>query len=77
MCCSRKVLVWKLMPQYDFKMATRLIERQRAEGWNPKMHMPLVILLLWHKMVAVCCFVWPPALQMCSGKQKFELGRFV
>ena len=29
---------------------------------NPKGHMPLVSLLLWRKMVAVCCFVWPSAL---------------
>ena len=36
--------------------------------WNPKRHIPLVSLLLWYKMVAVHCFVWPPALQLWSGR---------
>ena len=32
---------------------------QRAHtGWNPKRHIELVSLLLWHKMVAVRWFVW-------------------
>ena len=26
-------------------------------------------LLLWHKMVAVCCLIWPPVLRMWSGRQ--------
>ena len=25
---------------------------------NPKRHISLLCLLLWHKIVAVCCFVW-------------------
>ena len=29
--------------------------------------MSLVSLLLWYKIVAVCCFVWPPAVQLWSG----------
>ena len=36
---------------------------------NPKRHMALVSLLLWRKMVAVCCFVWPPALVRKVGRQ--------
>ena len=36
---------------------------------NPKRHIPLVSLLLWHKMVAMCCFIWPPALRLWSGRQ--------
>ena len=37
---------------------------------NPKRHIPLVSLLLWRKMVAVRCFVWPPALQLWTGRQE-------
>ena len=36
--------------------------------WNTKRHVPLVSLLLWHKTVAMRCFVWPPPLQLWSGK---------
>ena len=35
---------------------------------NPKRHMPLVSLLLWHKMVVVHCFIWPLALQLWSDR---------
>ena len=31
---------------------------------NPKRYIPLVSLLLWCEMVAVHCFVWPPALRL-------------
>jgi len=31
--------------------------------------MLLVSLLLWCKMVAVCYFIWPPALQLWSGRK--------
>ena len=31
--------------------------------------MPQVSLLLWRKMVAMHCFVWPPSLQLWSGRQ--------
>ena len=44
-------------------------EVQRAHTHrNPIRHIPLVSLLLWRKMVAVRCFIWPPALQLWSGK---------
>ena len=33
-------------------------KRQGTEGAHLK---PLVSLFLRHKMVAVCCFLWPPA----------------
>ena len=43
---------------------------QRAHThWNPKRHTPLVSLLLWHKMVAVRCFIWPLGLQLWSVRQ--------
>ena len=35
---------------------------------NAKRHIPLVSLLLWHKTVAMRCFIWPPPLQLWSGK---------
>ena len=34
---------------------------------NPKRHMSPVSLILWQKMVAVRCFVWPLALRLWSG----------
>ena len=54
---------------------------QRAHTlWNPKRHTPLVSLLLWRRMVAVCCFVWPLGLRLWSVSQavslKFEFWRF-
>ena len=37
---------------------------------NPKKNILLVSLLLWYKMVAVHCFVWPLAsLRLWSGRQ--------
>jgi len=36
---------------------------------NPKRHIPLVNLLLWHKIVAVQCFVWRLGLRMWSGSE--------
>ena len=36
---------------------------------NYKRNIPLVSLLLWHKMVAVHCFVWPLALRLWSDRQ--------
>ena len=36
---------------------------------NYKRHIPQVSLLLWLKMVAVCCFVWPLALRLWSRRQ--------
>ena len=50
---------------------------------NPKRHIPLVSLLLWHKMVTVRCVVWPLALQLWSGsdhetvKQNLRFGNFL
>ena len=40
---------------------------------NPKRHILLVSLLLWCKMVAVCCFVWPLALQLWSVRLKIQV----
>ena len=50
-----------------------LTEDKGAEATHssePQRHMLLVSLLLWHKMVVVRCFVWPPALQLWSGRQE-------
>ena len=51
------------------KKTSSLIEDKRKDKeqraythWNPKRHIPLVSLLLWCKMVAVRCFVWPLSL---------------
>ena len=35
----------------------------------------MVSLLLWHKTVAVRCFVWPPAMQLWSGRQEEQAQR--
>ena len=37
--------------------------------WNPKRHIPLVSLLLWRKIVAMHCFVWPLGLRLWSVSQ--------
>ena len=57
-------------------METSLIEDKRKDKaqraqtrQNPKRHIPEVSLLLWHEMVPICCFVWPPALKLWSGGQ--------
>ena len=74
-----KVLIGKI-PQYVFiawrRKKISLIEDKRKDEtwrahtrWNPKRHIPLVSLLLWLKMVAVHCFVWPLALRLRSGRQ--------
>ena len=61
-------------------MMTSLIEDKKAQRahthQNPKRHMPLVNLLLWHKMMVMGCFIWPPALQMWSGSMAEENSRF-
>ena len=40
---------------------------------NPKRHIPLVSLLLLHKMVTVHCFIWPLGLRLWSGSQAVSL----
>ena len=30
---------------------------------------------MWCKIVAVCCFVWPPSLQLCLGQENWHAGR--
>ena len=62
------------------KKASSLIEDKRKDKAlraytrrNPKRHIPLVILLLWHKMVAMRCFIWPLALQLWSVRQAVRL----
>ena len=74
------------MVLFDEEETSSLIENkikdkaQRAYTHrNPKRHIPLVSLLLWHKMVAVLCFVWPLALQLWSVRQSVQnssLGDF-
>jgi len=43
---------------------------------NPKRHIPLVSLLLWHKMVAVHPFVWTLGLWLWSVRQWDEILTF-
>ena len=47
---------------------------------NPKRLIPLVSLLLWRKMVAMRCFVWPVSLRLWAVREAvrliFELWRF-
>ena len=64
------------------KKASSLIEDERKDKAqrtytrrNPKRHMSLVSLLLWRRMVAVHCFIWPLALQL-TVRLKFELAIF-
>ena len=86
-----KVLVRKINVSIWFrwmkKKTSSLIEdkgkdkAQRAHTRrNPKRHIPLVSLLLWCKMVAVCCFVWALGLRLWSVSEavslKFEFCRF-
>jgi len=33
---------------------------------SPQKPIPLMSLLLWHKIVAICCFVWSLGLQLWS-----------
>ena len=54
----------------------RLIEDKRKDKaqkaythWNTKRHIPLVSLLLWHKIVAVRYSTSPLALQLWSVRQ--------
>ena len=62
------------------KKTSSLIEDKRKDKVqmahthrNPKRHIPLVSLLLLHKMVDVHCFVWPLGLQWWSGSQAVSL----
>ena len=55
------------------KKTSSLIEDKRNDKaqraythWNPKRHIPLVSLLLWCKMVAMRCLVWPLGLRLWS-----------
>ena len=59
------------MALLDEKKTSSLIEDKRKDKaqraythLHPKRHIPLVSLLLWRKMVVVCCFVWPLALRL-------------
>ena len=63
-------------------MTTSLIEDKMKDKTsrahtrqNPERHIPLVSLLLRHKMVAVHCFVWLQALQIWSVSR--SVGRSV
>ena len=71
------------MPQYGFiarrRKKTKLIEDKRKDKvqrahthWNPKRHVPLVSLLLWRKMVAVHCFIWPVTVVRLEVRRRFE-----
>ena len=56
-----------------------MIEKQGSESTHlleSKRHMPLVSLLLWRKMVAMHCFVWPPALQVAGWHTKIKFHKF-
>ena len=43
---------------------------------SPKRHCPLVSLLLWRKMVATCCFVWPLGLGPWSVIEAEKISSF-
>ena len=67
------------------KNTSSLIEDERRDKGqrtytrrNPKRHIPLVSLLLWHKIVAMRCLVWPVALRLVSKavSLKFKFRRF-
>ena len=47
----------------------------RVYTWNSKRHIPLVSLLLWRKMVTVCCFVSALGLSMSErlSETKFQV----
>ena len=61
------------------KMTTSLIEEKRkdkvqmAHLLEPQNAHSTGEFALWHKMVGMHCFVWPPALQLWLGRQA---GRF-
>ena len=91
LCCLKKVLMQKINASIWFrckkKKTSSLIEDERRDKaqWtytrrNPKKPIPPVSLLLWRKIVAVCRFVWPLALQLWSVSEavrlKFEFWRF-
>ena len=70
------------------KKTSSLIEDKRKDKaqrtytcQNPKRHIPLVSLLLWHKMVTVCCFIWPLTLRLWSVSEavrlKFKFWQFL
>ena len=41
---------------------------------NPKRHIPTVSLLLWCKLVTMCCFVWALGLRLWSvSETKFQV----
>ena len=63
-----------ITPQYGFITWRRTyIEDKRNRGHILiKKHITLVSLLLWHKMVAVCCFIWLPALWLWSGQAGWQ-----
>ena len=79
-----KVLIQKINASIWFcwmkKKTSSLIEDKRKDKaqrahtcQNPKRHIPLASLLLWHKMVAVHCFVWPLGLRLWSIRQSVSL----
>ena len=51
-CMKKKVIMYVIEDERKGKA-------QKADTYrNQKRHMPSVSLLLWHEMVAMCCFVW-------------------
>ena len=80
----KKVLIRKINVLIWFrwmkKKTSSLIEDKRKDKAqrahtrrNPKRHIPLVSLLLLHKMVAVHCFVWPLGWRLWSVSQAVSL----
>ena len=63
------------------KKTSSLIEDKRKDKehrvytrWNPIRHIPPVSLMLWRKMVTVCCFVWALGLRLWSvSETKFRV----
>ena len=51
------------MPRYGWRSA------EGRHSFEPETHIPPMSLLLWHKMVAVRCFVWSLSLRLWSGRQ--------
>jgi len=75
---SRKVLIAKINTSIWLccKIKKSLMEDKRNNKvqrphahWNRKRHVSLVSLLLCHKMVAVCCFIWALGLQLWSRSE--------
>ena len=67
--------------QFLKKNTTNLIEDKRKDKAqrehtrrNPKRHIPLMSLLLRHKMVAMLCFVWPLGLRPWSVSETDEIS---